>query len=134
MTLLREININGYFGASPDKTLCNDVVISLYQENDAQINVNMVDFSTLAKVTNFPTPEDFHLGFYSLADGSEVLSYSYSDSEVTLDDNVISVRLHDTAISGMSGSYQMECSILVGGYKLTLFIGTAIFTETNVQL
>lgn len=131
--LLRKIKLYGFVGDCPDKNLCNNVAISLYQENDVQIDIHVVDFE-LNKIDTLPNPDDISWTLYDRDDGSQVLRYTYSDSEVTVSDNIISIRLHDTAISGLLGSYYMECNLLIGGFRFTLFTGTATVCETNINL
>lgn len=133
MATLRKLKLYGYFGDCPDKNLKQDIVLSLYQENDAQLDIQLVDYK-LQELSSFPTPDDVSWKLYNRSDGSEAFGLSLADSEVTLDGSTISVRLHASAVSELAGTYYMECNLLLGGYKLTLFTGTAVFTRTTIQL
>lgn len=133
--MLRTLRLFGYMGDSPDKNLCQNIMLHLYQENDCQIDVQIVDFETLDPVSVLPDLDSFAWRLYSKVDGSEVFALTYpEDDEVTIDGHVISVRLHDTAISDLAGFYDMECNMVIGGFKLTLFHGVAFFIITNMSL
>src|SRR6056297_420973 len=133
MSVLRTVKIYGYFGDCPDKNLCQHVAISLYQENDCRIDVHLVDFY-LNPMTTMPTITDFDWGLYDRDDGSVVLKYVLSDSEVSQSGSVISVTLTDTVLADLSGTYKTECSLFTDPYRFTLFTGIVTIKETNMQL
>jgi len=129
---LRTVKLYGFFGDCPDKNLCNNVAISLYQENDAQVDVHLMNYD-MTDVTDMPTINDFSFTIYTLA-GSGVFSRTLSHDDVTVNDNVISVRLYDSDISEFSGYYYVECNAHISDYRFTLFIGHILFCETNLSI
>jgi hypothetical protein len=131
--MLRTVKLYGYMGDSPGKNLCQRITLHLYQENDCQIDVQIVDFSTLAPVDVLPDLDSFAWKLYNREDSSEAFVLTYpEDDEVTVDGHVISIRLHDTAVSELAGFYDMECYMVISGFKLTLFHGSAFFVVTNM--
>jgi len=133
MAVLRKVKVYGYFGDCPDKNLCQNVAISLYQENDAQIDIHIVDFS-LNPMTMIPTVEGFSFTLYNRNTGNVAFQKVLTDSTVSVSDGVISVRLHDTELADLAGSYRVECHILIDEYYFTLFMGTVTIKETNIAL
>ena len=129
---LRTIKLYGFFGDCPDKNICNNVFISLYQENDAQINVHLVSYE-LETISDMPAINDFSFTVYTLA-GSVVFARTLSHDDVTVSDNVISIRLYDDDISELSGYYYVECNAHISDYRFTLFIGHILFCETNLSI